>query len=127
MAYCTVCGQNHHAEEEEAQAAIDREVEMERLRTKRDIEVAKIQAGQWKAETETMAEADVKVAEIEAESGVVAAEAVADAVTDILAPEPEPVPEPVIITYSPEPEPEPTIEPVESEPPKAKKSDWSYW
>lgn len=131
--FCPECGTDHHAadraEAETAQAAIDREIEIERLRTERDIEVAKIQARQEASYNETRAE----VAAIEAEAGVEAAEAKAEALTDVLTP---PDPEPVIIMDgetgdSPElAEPEPSIEPradTEPEPVTPKKSAWSYW
>src|SRR5271166_903057 len=132
MAFCTVCGANHHADEEDAAAAMDREVEMERLRTKRDIEVARIQAGVTRDTAETYTESEETIAAIEAESGVLAAEAVAEVLEDIVTPETEPEAEgsePVIVEAVNEPEQE-TIEPKDNsgEPPETdKKSNWSYW
>jgi hypothetical protein len=132
MTYCATCGTEcaNCATKGEEQAAIDREVEIARLNTKRDVEVARITAGQWKDETETMAKADVKIAEIEAETGVEAAEAVAEAVTEILAPDPPETAEPIVIEAAAEIDQAETIEPREesgSEPPKDTKSSWSYW
>ena len=132
MAFCTVCGANHHADEEDAAAAMDREVEMERLRTKRDIEVARIQAGVTRDTAETYTESDETIAAIEAESGVLAAEAVAEVLEDIVTPETESQPETIIVDAPEIDENEggETIEPKDNsgEPPETdKKSNWSYW
>lgn len=105
MTFCTECGQDHHAGEREEQAALDREVEMERLRTKRDVEVARINAGVVRDVTEEVAETELAVAEVEAVAGTEAAEAVADALTAVVTPEPAAPAEPVVIE-APEPEPE---------------------
>lgn len=94
MKYCADCGTGHECEAETPRA--DPAVEIARLETKRDIEVARINRGLAEAELETEAE----VAMIEAESGVAQAEAVADALTDVLSPpEPEPAPDaaPIVI------------------------------
>ena len=61
--FCPECGTDHHAGEREEQTALDREVEMERLRTKRDVEVARINAGVVRDVTETEAEVATEVAE----------------------------------------------------------------
>ena len=68
MTFCTECGQDHHAGEREEQTALDREVEMERLRTARDIQVARINAGVVRDVTEEVAETELAVAEVEARS-----------------------------------------------------------
>jgi len=133
MAYCTDCGMQcaQCADATETQTAMDREVEMERLRTKRDIEVARIQAGVARDTAEIYTDAETEVAEIDALAGVEAAEAVADVLTDIVSPEPEPPADPVMISDPPaETEPADTIEPRESGSPVPEdpgKSSWSYW
>lgn len=112
--FCPECGQDHHAGERQETAALDREVEIARINRKADIEIARIQAGSVRAE----ADADVDIAEVEAVSGVEAAEAVADALTEIAAPpEPEPAPT-IVVEPEPEPEPEPEIEPEVMPPPE---------
>lgn len=108
--FCPECGADHHAGEREETSALDREVEIERLRTKRDIEVARIQAGSVRE----MADAETEVAAIEAEAGVEAAEAVAEVLEDIVAPDP---PEEgsdgsvVVVQALEEPEPDPDMPP----------------
>ena len=73
MTYCTECGQDHHAGEREAETALDREVEMERLRTARDVQVAKIQAGVIRDTVELEAETVTEVAELETEAELIEA------------------------------------------------------
>jgi len=112
--FCPECGVDHHAGERQETAAADREVEIARINAKRDVEVARLSAGVERDWNETR----VEVAEVEAVAGVEAAEAVADALTDVLAPpEPEPAPAPEIIV-EPEPEPEPELEPEVMPPPE---------
>lgn len=112
--FCPECGLDHHmaerAEREETERAADREVEIERLRTKRDIEVARIQAN-----------AAEHIAEDEAAVDVAHAEGEADGMRDVLDAigggdaEPEPEPEGAPIVVEPEPEPEPDMVPPETE------------
>jgi len=129
--YCPECGQDHHAGEREERAEADRAVEIARLETKRDIEVARIQAGASRDTTETYAETDVAIAAIDAEAGVEAAEAVSDALIEVLAPEPPEMPEPpapVVIDAGTD-EGSGSIEPKDEThlPPPPKKSSLSYW
>ena len=64
MSFCAECGIDHHAGDPgEVEAAADREVEIERLRTKRDIEVARITASAAKDISETEAETGTARAE----------------------------------------------------------------
>ena len=73
----------------------------------------------------TEVEADVDIAEVEAVAGVEAAEAVADALTEIVTPpEPEPAP-PAEIVVAPEPEPAADV-PEEIMPPPDKSESHSY-
>lgn len=86
--FCPECGADHHAaeraEREEAERAADREVEIERLRTKRDIEVARIQASAAK-----------DIAEEEADADLARAEGRAEGMTEVIeAAAPESAPEP---------------------------------
>lgn len=111
--YCPECGADHHAaeraEREETERLADREVEIERLRTKRDIEVARIQASAAKDIAEEEADADLAHAEGIAEG---MAEVIDAASPD---PEPEPEPVPVIVDAPAEPEPEVPAPPVTEE------------
>lgn len=94
--YCPDCGTGHDCESASS-AAPNPEVEIARINAKRDVEVARLSAGQDRDWNETQTE----IAEIEAVSGVAEAEAVAGALTDVLAPpDPEPMPEadPIVIT-----------------------------
>jgi hypothetical protein len=126
---CPACGLQHGAG---GAPPANPEVEIARINASRDVEVAKLAARQEKdwnetriAETEVEAAAATETAAIEAESGVEAAEAVADALT--------PEPDPAVVIEAPDTGPaeeEPTIEPADggNEPPPApKKSSWSYW
>lgn len=83
MSYCPDCGADHHAGDREAQAAADREIEIERLRTERDIKVARIQAGVQREELETVE----AVAEVEAEAEVASAVATAEVIGEVIATE----------------------------------------
>lgn len=115
--FCPECGADHHAGEREEAAVADRELEIARVNAKRDVEIARITAGQDRDWNETK----VEVAAIEAEAGVEAAEAVADALADVVAPpEPEPAPAPEIVV---EPEPEPEPEPLDEVMPPPEKSE----
>jgi hypothetical protein len=107
MRYCERCGTGHECESD-VQAAADREVAIEKLRTTRDIEVARINAS-----------AGVQVAETEAEhatqhaEGVVEGiETVLDAVSGETAPDGDAVPEgePIVVETAPEAEPEPELD-----------------
>ena len=119
--FCPECGTDHHAGERQESAAVNAEVEIARVNAKRDIEVARINAGAIRTEVE----AEVEIAEVEAVAGVEAAEAVADALTEIVAP-PEPEPAPTIVV-EPEPEPEPEPSPVDDiMPPPEKSGSHSY-
>lgn len=113
--FCPECGQDHHAGERQETAAVNAEVEMARINAKRDIEVARINAGAARVE----AEAEVDIAEVEALAGVEAAEAVADALTEIVAPpEPEPAPT-IVVEPEPAPEPEPPVDDIMPPPEKS--------
>jgi hypothetical protein len=133
MTFCTDCGTPcaECATKAEQKTAMDREVEMERLRTQRDIKVAAIQAGVDRDRAETYADTDIAIATIEAETGVVTAEAVADVLEEIVTPEQQPPADPVLIPDAPaETEEADTIGPREtgsSAPPEDTKSGWSYW
>lgn len=94
--YCPECGVNHHADDEAAAAAVDRELEIARVQAQRDVDIARINARIQRdelatAETvaETYAEADVATAAAEAEligAGIAAGI------------EPEPDPQPIVVT-----------------------------
>lgn len=105
--YCPECGLDHHAAEraeaEEVQRIADREVEIERLRTKRDIEVARITAGAAKDIAEEEAGADLAHAEGRAEGMEDVIDAVAGGGND----EPPAEPEPLVIDA---PEPGPAVD-----------------
>jgi hypothetical protein len=124
--YCTGCGEMHGGGARESD-----ELKIAKVMADRDIEVARIQrgearqaieAGQETAELE--AKTEVEIAAIEAETGVVAAEAVADAVAPQPAPEPEPPAEPVIVADDTEDETPPPPE-VEKKAPKEHAGYWS--
>jgi hypothetical protein len=109
----------------------DAAVEIERIKAKRDIEVAKIGRGEYEHTAEVRAETDIAVAEIQAAAGVEETAALAEGIADSGEP-PE-----IEITDVPIPDAEPevqaTIEPRDDEtddgapPPPAKSSSWSYW
>jgi hypothetical protein len=87
---CPECGLTHSIPEHGDSEA----VRIATINAKRDIEVARLQRAETRLETETaleqteiITEGETEVAVIEAESGVEAAEAVADALAP---PEPEP-------------------------------------
>lgn len=112
--FCPECGADHHAAEraevEAVKETVDRDIEIERLRTKRDIEVARITAG-----------AAERISEAEAEQEVAHAEGVVEGVEAVLSPavteEPED-PEPEVIDVSDvavEPDDEFDDEPPEAE------------
>ena len=63
MSFCVDCGLDHHAGERTAAEQVNAEVEIERLRTRRDIEVARITASASKDIAETEAEPDLARAE----------------------------------------------------------------
>lgn len=122
--YCPTCGIDHHASEAEEAARKSEEVEIERLRTHRDIEVARINANVVK--DEAVMEAVAVAAEAEGmEAGL---QAGADAVT----PDPpeivEPEPVPVIVHDEPEPEPDvpppPADDSSHAQPAEHKKPGW---
>lgn len=95
--FCPHCGSETELVIAAATAAdtVDREVEIERIRAERDIEVARINARQERDYNETR----VEVAAIEAEAEVGAAEATAEVVAAAIAgpPEPETEADPIII------------------------------
>lgn len=77
--FCPECGTDHHAEDRIQQTAVDREIELARINAKRDVDVARIAAGQTRAELET-AEAIAEVqADAEVEAAVVEGEVIAAA------------------------------------------------
>lgn len=104
--FCPECGADHHAEDREAQAAVDREIEIARIHAERDIRVAQISARQDRDWNETR----VEVAEIEATADVESAAAEATVVATILGSDGDQDQEPLIIDAPPisEPEPDPT-------------------
>jgi hypothetical protein len=125
MRFCPECGNGHECEGQAS--ALDREVEIERLRTKRDIEVARINASAAKDIAETEAESDVARAEGEVDGMETALDALAgggeteggDGA-------------PVVVDAPPDPEPEVEEEPdsappvVEVSAPRETKSA-GYW
>jgi hypothetical protein len=125
MRFCPDCGTGHECEA--ATTALDREVEIERLRTRRDIEVARITASAAKDIAETDAENPSEHAEGVAEGMETALEALSgggapasDGGTPIVVDMPD---EPEA-----EAEPEPDMEPpvVDVAPPKETKRG-GYW
>jgi hypothetical protein len=109
MRYCPDCGTPHECEGQAA--AIDREVEIERLRTRRDIEVARITASAARDIAETEAESDVARAEGEVDGMETALDALAGGgETD------SGEGAPIVVDTTPEPEPEIDEEP-DSAPP----------
>jgi hypothetical protein len=136
MPYCQHCGGETDQViviETPATEAFNAEVEIARINRQADVDIAKIQAGQdrnWNETRETVAvietEAAVEETAIEAESGVEAAEAVADALTDVLAPE---EPDPVTVVSNSDasaemPSEEPPPEFDETSEPKSKANVW---
>lgn len=104
MRYCQACGQGHDCPGDVS--AVDREVEIERLRTRRDIEVARIQASAAKDIAETDAEHSSEHAEGLAEGMETAIEAIAGGG------EPDGGEgTPIVVSADTEPEPEPEEEP----------------
>lgn len=101
MRYCPDCGTPHECE---AQGTSEKaEVAIERLRTQRDIEVARITAA-----------AGVKVAETEAEHAADFAEGRADGMETVIEAGTEPDADegaPIVVDVPDEPEPEPEEEP----------------
>lgn len=93
MRYCEGCGTGHECEAQAEIAAVDRQVEIARLETKRDIEVARIQAGVQRDELETAE----TIAETEAEAEVTSAVAKAEILGDAIEGGIQDAPEPVII------------------------------
>lgn len=96
MKYCTDCGTGHECEAAQSPGT-NPDVEIARINARRDVEVARLTAGMERDANET----EVEVAAIEAESGVAEAEAVADALTEVLTPpdpEPQPPADPIIVT-----------------------------
>lgn len=101
--YCPDCGTGHDCEAEAVVTAIDREIEIERLRTKRDIEVARISAGVQRDELETAE----SIAETQAEAEVISAVAEAEILGDAIEGGIQDAPEPLIID-APGPPPDDT-------------------
>jgi hypothetical protein len=123
--YCTGCGEMHGGKPPE-----NPEVAIARLQAERDIEVARINRGEFQ-KTELEAETEIKVAEIEAGAEVATAEATAETVAAVLGSSDGEEAPPVVIEAPPEeigPE-EPSIEPAggNSGPPEPKKPKLSYW
>lgn len=124
MKYCPECGTGHDCTISSGPAP---EVEIARINAKRDVEVAKIERGNLRAELET----EETIAEIEAIADVEEAEAVAETIGTMLAepagdPEPPPDVEPVVVVHE---EPEPDIPPPpagEPRPPKPPKNP-GWW
>jgi hypothetical protein len=130
--YCPTCGQNHHEDEESSRASKAEEVRIAEIQANRDIEVARIQA---KAETKTLETVET-VAELQTESDVAVAEAIAPAIAesgqDSTEGDAAPVVVPIDASGSPPPEmeeeseaaPPPEVEtPEHSEPKKSR----GYW
>lgn len=110
MKFCPECGTGHECDNAPA-GAPNPDVEIARINAKRDVEVARLTAGIERDMNETA----LDIAEVEAVAGVAEAEAVADALTDVLAP---PEPEPVVMPESiPAPEPTGPPEPDVAPPP----------
>lgn len=122
MRYCQDCGEGHECEAQAAVTAVDREIEIERLRTKRDIEVARIGAGVQRDELETAE----SIAETQAEAEVISAIAEAEILGDAIEGGIQDAPEPLIIDAPPPGDDAPDEAPPEiegSEPPEpARKS-----
>jgi hypothetical protein len=101
MTFCPDCGIDHHAGERDG-GGKSAEVRIAEINAKRDIEVARIQRGESRAETE----AAIEMTEIETEGAVEVAAELADALAGPADPEPEtgadPA-EPVVITEDPAP------------------------
>lgn len=101
--FCPECGQDHHAEDRAAAAAVDRDIELAKINAKRDVDVARITANADKRELET----EEAIAEIDAEVAVDVATAEAEVIGTILgvgtesAEDTEPEPAPLIITEPP--------------------------
>jgi hypothetical protein len=100
VSYCTECGQDHHPEN--SGGGKTAEVRIAEINARRDIEVARIQRGEVRQETE----AAIEMTEIETEGQVAVAAELAEAIAEADAPEAEPEPEPVVVTQDVgEPEP----------------------
>lgn len=123
---CPECGLVHSVPERGESEA----VRIARINADRDVEVARLQRAETRLETEAalaavevVTEGEAEIAEIEAESGVEAAEAVADA----LAP-PEPEPQIVEVPVSaPESDDDGEVPAPEEIGRKAGKSRGGYW
>jgi hypothetical protein len=128
MRFCPDCGNEHECTA--GGNGADREVEIERLRTKRDIEVAQIQARAQRRELET----DEAVAQIEGEAGVATAEATAEVLGEVLAASGEtpadPAPPVIMDPPAPDPEPGPDVPPpppADAVPPPAREKKKPGW
>lgn len=78
--FCPECGTDHHAGEREERAIVDREIELAKINADRDIKVARIAAGQARAELETAEE----IAEVQADAAVETAVAEAEVIVSAL-------------------------------------------
>lgn len=125
--FCTGCGKIHGAEQQ------DSLVEIARLETNRDIEIARIQRGEMRHATELEAETDVAIAEIHAGAGVAEAEALAGGIAEAGADAETPA---IMDTPIPDAEPEvqASIEPRDDEaddagapPDEPKSTGLKYW
>lgn len=111
MSFCPDCGMDHHIADREVAAAADREVEITRLNTRRDIEVARITANAAK-----------DISETEAETGTARAEGQVEGMETVLETisgggEAGEGGEPPVIVEAPDPEPEPEPDPDVAPPP----------
>jgi hypothetical protein len=125
--HCTGCGQIHGGEDQAAA------VKIEEIRAKRDIEVARIGRGETREVSNTAAETEIAVAEIQAEAGIAETEALAAGIADAGGGADDAMP---VITDVPVPDAEPEVQdsiaprdetPDDIPPPAPKRSGLTYW
>lgn len=122
--FCTGCGERHGGSHGK-----DAEVRIAEIQAKRDIEVAKIERGVIRQETEVAAETEIATTEIEAEAAVAVAAEIGSGASEA---EQEPETTAIVVEGPPadEPEPQASIEPAEStapEPGEPERKRLSYW
>jgi hypothetical protein len=124
--HCSACGEVHGGS-----GGDSAEVRIAKIQADRDIEVARLQRAEMRQDIEATvavaelgAETEVEVATVEAESGVVAAEAVAEALAP---PEPEPAVVEVPVTAPDSDETEGDVPAPAAIEKTAPKSDGGYW
>lgn len=90
--FCSACGEPHGTG-----TVKDPAIEIAKINAARDVEVAKLNRGEFKATPDEL-ETQVEVAQIEADAQIGAAEAIGDALADAAPAEPAVIQEPTEVT-----------------------------